>query len=145
MSFTFLNTDNVLSTNYSAFSDLVYCIYPTELIYDTSDYARSASYLDIYLEIDSEDRLRTTFYDKRDHFNFPIAHFPFICRTYQHHLHVECIYSRSYGCYHDLLGRRLLLAWGLLNQGFLVVKLTWLLRKGFTVATICRYRNQFVF
>jgi hypothetical protein len=35
--------------------------------------------LDIYLEIDSEGRLRTKLYDKRDDFNFPIVNFPFIC------------------------------------------------------------------
>jgi hypothetical protein len=33
----------------------------------------------IHLEIDSEGRLRTKLYDKRDEFNFPIVNFPFIC------------------------------------------------------------------
>jgi hypothetical protein len=40
---------------------------------------RYASYLDIHLDIDSEGRLRTKHYDKRDDFNFPIVNFPFIC------------------------------------------------------------------
>jgi hypothetical protein len=40
---------------------------------------RSASYLDLHLEIDSEGRLRTKLYDKKDDFNFPIVNFPFIC------------------------------------------------------------------
>jgi hypothetical protein len=31
-----------------------------------------------HLEIDSEDRLRTKLYDKRDDFNFSIVNFPFI-------------------------------------------------------------------
>ena len=31
------------------------------------------------LEIDSEGRLRTKLYDKRDNINFPIVNFPFIC------------------------------------------------------------------
>ena len=56
--------------------------YPIELeIKDTTDTdtARCASYLDIHLEIDSEERLRTKLYDKRDDFNFPIVNFPFIC------------------------------------------------------------------
>jgi hypothetical protein len=35
--------------------------------------------LDIYLEIDSEGRLRMKLYDKRDDFNVPIVNFPFIC------------------------------------------------------------------
>ena len=41
----------------------------------------SASYLDLYLnlEIDSEGRLKTKLYDKRNGFNFPIVNFPFIC------------------------------------------------------------------
>jgi hypothetical protein len=40
---------------------------------------RSASYLDLHLDIDSEGRLRTKLYDKRDDFNFLIVNFPFIC------------------------------------------------------------------
>jgi DNA-dependent RNA polymerase auxiliary subunit epsilon len=40
---------------------------------------RAASYLDLYFEIDSEERLRTKLYDKRDDFNFSIVNFPFIC------------------------------------------------------------------
>jgi hypothetical protein len=40
---------------------------------------RSASYLDLHLEIDSEERLRTKRYDKTDDFNFPIVNFPFLC------------------------------------------------------------------
>jgi hypothetical protein len=36
-------------------------------------------YLDLHLEIDSEGRLRTKPYNKRDDFNFPIVNFPFIC------------------------------------------------------------------
>ena len=46
---------------------------------DTTDTDRSASYNDLHLEIDSEGRLRTKLYDKRDDFNFPILNFPFIC------------------------------------------------------------------
>jgi hypothetical protein len=55
-------------------------VYPTELeIKDTTYTDRSASYLGIRLENDSEGRLRTKLYDKRDDFNFPIVSFPFIC------------------------------------------------------------------
>jgi hypothetical protein len=36
-------------------------------------------YLDLHLEIDSEGRLTTKLYDKRDDFNFPIVNFSFIC------------------------------------------------------------------
>ena len=62
------------------FGDFVDRIYPIELeIKDTTDTDRSASYLDLHLEIDSEGRLRTKNYDKGDDFNFPIVNLPFIC------------------------------------------------------------------
>jgi hypothetical protein len=49
-------------------------IYPIELeLKDTTDTDRSASYLDLHLEIDSEGRLRTKLYDKRDDFIFLIV------------------------------------------------------------------------
>ena len=51
--FTFRNID-------SRFSDFVERIYPNELeIKDITDTDRSASYLDLYIEIVSEGRLRT--------------------------------------------------------------------------------------
>jgi hypothetical protein len=36
------------------------------------------------LEIDSEVRLKTKFYDKRDGFNFPIVSFPSLCNIGPH-------------------------------------------------------------
>jgi hypothetical protein len=70
--FTFRYIDDVLSLNNSRFGDFVDCIYPIELeIKDTTYTDRSASYLDLHFEIDSEGWLRTTLYDKRDDFNFP--------------------------------------------------------------------------
>ena len=78
--FTFRYIDDVRSLNNSRFGDFVDRIYPIELeINDTTYTDRSASYLDLHLEINSEDRLRTRRYDKRDDFNFPIVNFPFIC------------------------------------------------------------------
>jgi hypothetical protein len=66
------------------FGDFVDCIYPIELeIKDTTDTDRSASYLDLHLEIDSEEQLRMKLYDKRDDFNCPIVNFPFICSNIQ--------------------------------------------------------------
>ena len=43
-----------------------------------TDTARSASHLDIHLDIDSKNRLRTKLHDKRNDINFPIVNFPFI-------------------------------------------------------------------
>jgi hypothetical protein len=77
--FTFRYIYDVLSLNNSRFGDFVDRIYPIELeIKDTTYTNRSASYLDLHLKIDSEGRLRTKLYDKRDDFNFSIVNFPFI-------------------------------------------------------------------
>ena len=55
--FTFLYVDDVLSLNNSSFGDFADRIYPIELeIKDTTYTDRSASYLDLHLEIDSEGR-----------------------------------------------------------------------------------------
>ena len=78
--FTFHYINDVLSLNNSRFGEFIDRIYPIELeIKDTTDTYKSASYLDLCLEIDSEERLRTKPYDKRDDFNFLIVNFPFIC------------------------------------------------------------------
>jgi len=53
--------------------DFVDLIYPVELeINDTIDTDRSASYIDLHLDIKSEGQLRTKLYDKSDDFNFPL-------------------------------------------------------------------------
>ena len=63
--FTFRYIDNVLSLNNSRFGDFVDGIYPIELeIKDITDTDRSASYLDLHLEIDNEGRLRTKLYKR---------------------------------------------------------------------------------
>ena len=65
--FTLRYIDDVLSLNNSMFGDFVDRIYPSELeIKDTTDTDRSASYLDLHLEIDSEGRLRMKLYDKKN-------------------------------------------------------------------------------
>ena len=46
---------------------------------DTTDTRRTASYLNLLLNIDTDGRLYTKIYKKRDdHFNFPIINFPFL-------------------------------------------------------------------
>ena len=63
--FTFCYIDDVLSPNNSKFGDFDDRIYPITLeIKDIIDTARSVSYLDILMAIDSEGRLRTNLYDK---------------------------------------------------------------------------------
>ncbi len=57
-------------------------MYPIEPeIKDTTNTDRSASYINLRLEIDSERRLRTRLYDKRDDFNFAIVNFQFMRST----------------------------------------------------------------
>ena len=103
-------------------------------IKDTTDTDKSASYLDLHLEIDTEGRLRTKLYDNRDDFNFPIVNFPSICSNipaapaYGVYISQMIRYSRACGSYQDLFDR-LLLTKKLLNQGFFLVKLKPSLRK----------------
>jgi hypothetical protein len=73
-----------------------------------------ASYLDIHLEIDSEDRVRTKLYDKRGDFNFL-----FMCSnilaapTHGVYISWSIRYFRAGISYNDILDRRLLLTWKL--------------------------------
>ena len=98
-------------------------------IKDTTDTDRSASYLDLHLEIDSEGRLRTKLYDKRDDFKLLIVNFPFICSNipaalaYGVYISHTLRYPRACDSYKDSLDRGLLLTRKLLNQWFLLVKL----------------------
>ena len=117
-------------------SDLKHRIYPIGLeIKDTTDTDRTASYLDLHLEIDNEGRIRTKLYDKKDDFNFPIVNFPFICSNipaapaYRVYISQLIRYSRACGSYQDFLDIGLLLSRKPLNQGFLLVKLKSSLRK----------------
>jgi len=105
--------DDVLSLNNSRFGDFVDRIYPIELeIKVTTD---TASYLDLQLEIESEDRLRTKRFDKRDDFNVPIVNFPFIysnipaALAYGVYISQLIRYSKAFGSYQDFLDRGLLL------------------------------------
>ena len=128
--YTFRYIDDVLSVNNSRVGDFVDRIYPIDLVIkDTTDTDTSASYLDLHLEIDSEGRLRTKLYDKREDFIFPIVNFPFICSsipaapTYGVYISQLIRYCRACGSYQDFVDRWWLLTRKLLNQGFLLVKL----------------------
>ena len=66
---TFRYINDVLSINNYQFHFYVDSIYPSELeIKDTTESATFASYLDILLKIDTDGKLRTQLYDKRDVF-----------------------------------------------------------------------------
>jgi hypothetical protein len=109
---TFSYIDDVLSLYNSRFGDFVDSIYPIELeIKNTTDTDRSASYIDLHFEIDSDGRLRTKPYDKRDDFNFPIVKFPFICSNipaapaYGVYMSQLIRYFRACGSYQDVHDR----------------------------------------
>ena len=124
INFMFRYIDDVRSLNNSQFGNFVDRIYPIEFeIKDTTDTARSVSYFDLLLEIDSEGRLRTKLYDNRDDFSFPIVNFPFICSNIPVYISSLIRYSRGYGSYHDFLDRGLLLTRKLRNKGFLMIKM----------------------
>ena len=90
-------------------------IYTIELdIKDITDTDRSASYIDLHLDIDSEGWLRKKLYDKRDDFNIPIVKSSFICSNisaapaYGVYISQLIRYSRACGSYQDFLYRGLL-------------------------------------
>jgi hypothetical protein len=118
---------NVTLSHISRFGDFVDGIYPIELeVEDTTYTDRSVSYLDLHLEIDIEEGLRTKFPDKKKDLNFPIVNYPFIyintaaAPVYGVNISQLIRYSRACGYYQDFLDKGLLLTRKLLNQGFLV-------------------------
>ena len=136
--FTFRYIDDVLSLNNSKFCNFVDRIYPIDLeIKDTTDTDRSASYLDLHLEIDSEGvwfKKRTL----RQKILFQFSHcelFLFICSNlsavpaYGIYISQLIWSSRACGSYQDIIEWGLLLTRKLLNQGFLLVMLKSSLRK----------------
>jgi hypothetical protein len=59
---------------------IIFPINPNELqIKDTTESDKSATYLDILINIDSDGRLITSLYDKYDDFDFTIVNFPLLC------------------------------------------------------------------
>jgi hypothetical protein len=68
-------------------------IYPSELeIKDTTESSTSASYLDGLLKLDTNDKITTQLYDKRDDFNFSIVNFLTYVVIFQRHQHMVYIY-----------------------------------------------------
>jgi hypothetical protein len=85
---------------------------------------KSASYLDLHLEIGNEGRLKTKLYDKYDDFIFPIVNFLFISSNipaspaYGVYISQLVHYSRACAQYSDFLDRAQLLTQKLLKQGY---------------------------
>jgi hypothetical protein len=113
---TFRYIDDVLSINNHNFHNYVHLIYLTELeINDTTESDKPASYLDILLNIESNGRLTTSLYDKRDDFDFAIVNFPFLCSNipllpaYGVYISQLILYARVCFAYEDLSKRGTLL------------------------------------
>jgi len=133
---SFRYIDDVLSLNNPRFGDYLDNIYPKELeIKDTTDSAKSASYLDLLLEIDEEGKLMTKLYDKRDDFSFQIVNFPFLCGNipsapaYGVYISQLIRYARACRKYTDFVYRAKLLTDKLLKQGYVVTRLRSSLQK----------------
>jgi hypothetical protein len=104
--------------------------------------SRTASYLDLHIEIDSEGQSRTKRYYQRENFNFSVVKLLFIfsnipaaavCGVY---ICQFVRYSRTCGSDYAFLDREFLLTRKILNQGFLVVNLKYPLPKCY-----CRHRD----
>ena len=81
-----------MSLNNSKVGYFVYCIYPIEFeIKDTTDTARSVSYLDLHPEIDSDDWLRTNFATEEMISIFPLWTFLLYIATFHQLLHMEYV------------------------------------------------------
>jgi hypothetical protein len=82
----------ILLINNHTFHNYVHLTYPNQLeIKDTTESDKSASYLGILLNIDSNGRLTTSLYYKRDDLDFSIVNFPF--------LYSKIPLSTAYGVY----------------------------------------------
>jgi hypothetical protein len=134
--FTYRYIDDVLSINYSRFAEFLPLIYHPELaIKETTDTASSASYLDLYLEIDDSGQLSTKIYDKRDDFNFKVINFPNMCRNipaspaYGVYISQLIRYARVSSNYSDFLKRHHYLRNMLLDQGYKNIHLIRSLKK----------------
>ena len=134
--FTYRYSDDVLSIYYSRFASFLPLIYPQELeVKDTTDTASSASYLDLFLEIDDSGQLSTKIYDKRDDFNLEIINFPNMCSNipaspaYGIYISQWIRYARASSNYSDFLKRHLHLRNRLLHQGYKQIRLIRSLKK----------------
>ena len=111
-------------------------MYPAELeIKDTTESNTSASYLDLLLSIESDGQLRTSFYDKRNDFNFHITNYPFLSSNipsspaYGFLISQLIRYTRACSSYECFILRAARLSSKLLGQGYVIERLTSSLRK----------------
>jgi hypothetical protein len=89
----------------------------------------SASYLDVLLKLDTNGKITTQLYDKRDDFNFSIVNFPYLCGNspaspaYGVYISQLIRYARACSTYDQFLVRGNLLTDKLMSQGFQLSRL----------------------
>ena len=112
-------------------------IYPSELeIKDTTECSTFASYLDVLLKLDTNGKITTQLYDKRDDFNFSIVNFPYLCKNipaspaYGVYISQLIRYARACSTYKFPVRGNLLTDTGtLMSQGFQLSRLQAAVRK----------------
>ena len=93
-------------------------------IKDTTECSTSASCLDVLLTLDTDGKITTQLYDKRDDFNFSIVNFPYLCSNipaspaYGVYISHLIRYARACSTYDQFLVRGNLLTNKLISQGF---------------------------
>ena len=104
-------------------------------IKDTTECSTSASYLDVLLKLDTNGKITTQLYDKRDDFNFSIVNFPYLCSNipaspaYGVYISQLIRYARACSTYDQFLVRGCLLTNKLMSQGFQLSRLQAAFRK----------------
>jgi hypothetical protein len=101
----------------------------------TPQCSTSASYLDVLLKLDTNGKITTQLYDKRDDFNFSIVNFPYLCSNilaspaYGVYISQLIRYARACSKYDQFLNRGSLLTHKLMPQGFQMSRLQAAFRK----------------
>ena len=118
--------DDVLSLKNSRFGNYLHLIYPNELeVKVTNDIQKSASYLDLHLEIDNGGRMKTKLYDKNDDSTLPIVNILFISSNipalpaYRINISKLVRYSGACAHYSDFLDKAQLLMQSSSNKAML--------------------------
>ena len=116
--------------NNKKFGDYVKEIYPSQLTVEKANTSDDlANYLDLTFIIESNNRLYTKLYDKRDDFDFHIVNFPFLSSnipsspSYGVYISQLIRYARCCSYYDDFGYRHKLLVDRLLSQGYEVKRL----------------------
>ena len=123
-------TDDLIVFNNKKFLDYLNEIYPSQLTVEKANKSdHLAVYLDLTFIIDSEGKLSTRLYDKRDDFDLHIVNFPFLSSnipsgpSYGVYISQLIRYARCCSHYDDFRYRHKCLVDRLLSQGYMVLRL----------------------